>query len=149
MRTLFLRGLPFKGKTPVTRIIEAIKSPQQAVFEKLRIGVATALSEHLLDPQVEFIEDWLTNRAVVQIRGFLWGRTIEQYEIRYPLDWWEAVKERWAPRWFLKQRPVSYTIKRISLKAAWPTLRTLIPEHEPRLVILLNDYPAGNYPETE
>ena len=44
---------------------------------------------------------------------------LKTYDIKYPNDWWEAVKERWAPQWFLKRCPVSYVEQHIDLKAIW------------------------------
>lgn len=28
---------------------------------------------------------------------------------RYPRDWWEALRERWWPRWAIKRNPIMYT----------------------------------------
>ena len=30
----------------------------------------------------------------------------ELWSYMKPVDWWEAIKERWAPKWFLKRYPV-------------------------------------------
>ncbi len=30
--------------------------------------------------------------------------------VKYPADWWQAVKQRFAPAWFLKRWPVEYTV---------------------------------------
>lgn len=30
-------------------------------------------------------------------------------EIKYPKDWWEALKERFFPKWLLRRFPVEYT----------------------------------------
>jgi len=27
---------------------------------------------------------------------------------RWPADWWQAVRERWFPRWWLRRHPVRY-----------------------------------------
>lgn len=51
--------------------------------------------------------DWITNALVVRMRGWLLSQK-NTVEIAYPLDWWEAVKARFAPRWFTKRYPVRY-----------------------------------------
>ncbi len=30
--------------------------------------------------------------------------------VKYPADWWQAVKERFAPAWALRHWPVAYTV---------------------------------------
>jgi hypothetical protein len=43
---------------------------------------------------------------VSQLVTFIAGERVK--EIRYPLDWWQAVKERFLPKWLLKRYPVKY-----------------------------------------
>jgi hypothetical protein len=46
---------------------------------------------------------------VANIRGyFLSQPLIDTIDIAYPKDWKEALKERFAPKWFLKKYPVVY-----------------------------------------
>lgn len=44
--------------------------------------------------------------AVSQITTMIAGERIK--EISYPLDWWQAFKERWYPAFLLKKFPVTY-----------------------------------------
>ena len=46
----------------------------------------------------------------------------------YPADWIEAVKERFAPHWFLKRWPVKYTKKYFNARIMYPKVR--YPEEE-------------------
>jgi hypothetical protein len=48
----------------------------------------------------------------------------EPIVIGYPRDWWEAVKLRFAPVWFLQRRPVQMTTHRIHPWAILPDLKT-------------------------
>lgn len=54
---------------------------------------------------------------------------LDMIEEKYPADWWQAVKERFAPRWFLVRYPVNYKHFRLEAKALYPKLA--IPEHAP------------------
>lgn len=51
---------------------------------------------------------------------------------RIPADWWEAVKERWAPAWALRRWPVRYRF--LVPRAYYPGLR-LPREHGPEFVM--------------
>jgi hypothetical protein len=57
---------------------------------------------------------------------------------RYPADWWQAVKEKWAPRWFLRRWPVRWAVARleleVDLRTIFPTVRH-IGEHKGRMVL--------------
>ena len=33
---------------------------------------------------------------------------LEKIEIKYPLNWYEAFKERWFPKWYHKKYPIKY-----------------------------------------
>lgn len=44
---------------------------------------------------------------------------VKVYEIRYPRDWWEALKDRWAPVWFSRRYPVVYRTHVIDIKVIW------------------------------
>lgn len=44
--------------------------------------------------------------AVAQLTNIIAGERIK--EIRYPLDWWQAIKERWFPKFALKWWPVRW-----------------------------------------
>lgn len=121
------------------------RSITKVVLEKVRLEVGAAVSQEMLDGKMDYFTDWMSNRIRVQVRGFLWGKEIESYELRYPLNWVEAFKERWAPAWLLRRSPVRCVTKTISLKAIYPTLRHLVPEHEPRLVLLINGTSFGGH----
>lgn len=34
--------------------------------------------------------------------------TVEAGEVKVPLDWWQAVRQRWAPTWWLRRWPVRF-----------------------------------------
>jgi hypothetical protein len=42
----------------------------------------------------------------MQITTMVAGERVK--EIKYPLDWWQAFKERWFPKLFLRRWPVKY-----------------------------------------
>lgn len=64
------------------------------------------------------VEDVL-GQQLVQVRGRLFYENLETIE--YPRDWWEALKERWFPRWAKKRWPVR--VKHYEINAYYPTLQ--------------------------
>lgn len=56
----------------------------------------TDMSSFHLDSKVEL--------AICHITAMVRGSTVT--EIEYPLDWWQAFRERWLPNWWLKRYPV-------------------------------------------
>jgi hypothetical protein len=44
------------------------------------------------------------NIVVMQLLAMVRGRTIN--EISHPVDWWQAFRERWLPKWWLAKYPV-------------------------------------------
>jgi hypothetical protein len=48
----------------------------------------------------------MEKEGVRLVRGILDILTYEEEIYRYPSDWWQAFKERWFPKWLLKQFPV-------------------------------------------
>jgi hypothetical protein len=57
----------------------------------------------------------------------------QKHVVRYPSDWWEALKERFAPSWFLGKYPVKFTEVTASLEELYPDLEIAIPNQSPVL----------------
>ncbi len=54
---------------------------------------------------VRFYEDF-SGRLVADLCAFLGADKLVDLHVEYPRDWWEAVKERFAPAWALRRWPV-------------------------------------------
>lgn len=59
---------------------------------------------------------------VFQLVGYLAADHVDSVTIAYPRDWWEAVKQRFAPSWFTKRYPVVETRHVVDLKAVYPKI---------------------------
>jgi hypothetical protein len=115
-------------------------------LERLYICKAMAMNTTLMGMDIDIRKDILERAVTYQVRGFLWSRSLKRYEVRWPANWKEAVKERWFPEWALRRWPVKYSSKRMELKAVWPTLRMEVPDHQPRLVMLVNNESVASWP---
>lgn len=70
----------------------------------------------------------LYRRLLIGIRADIYGKTHEPPEIiRYPADWWQALKERFAPAWFRDRYPVVFIEHTITLKEIYPNARPFRP----------------------
>jgi hypothetical protein len=49
----------------------------------------------------------------------------------YPTNWWEALKQRFAPKWFLAKYPVKLTKVTAQLEELYPELEPALPKHPP------------------
>lgn len=71
----------------------------------------------------------LDRRLIRQIRLSVFGKSHPEKEVvKFPADWRQAVKERFAPKWFLKKHPVRYTTVTASLEELYPCLKQAIPD---------------------
>jgi hypothetical protein len=55
----------------------------------------------------------------------------QRHVIRFPENWWEAVKERFAPSWFRDRHPVRFTEVTASLEETYPDFQPALPDRKP------------------
>jgi hypothetical protein len=78
------------------------------------------------------VEDHARRQMVIQMRHTIYGKPHpEVHVIRFPSDWWQAVKERFAPAWFRDRWPVKFTSVMASLEELYPNIRPELPDHGP------------------
>lgn len=71
-----------------------------------RLSTHDALARRLT---VRQYTDDATGDMMMELRARLVGTTTTvEAETQIPADWWEAVKERWAPQWALRRWPVRW-----------------------------------------
>lgn len=73
-------------------------------------------------------KDEVFNALVYQLEAHIFGQNIKTVTVRYPRDWREAIKERFAPAWFTRRWPVRYEVTTIDVLALYPTFT--VPQHE-------------------
>jgi hypothetical protein len=105
---------------------------KSVTLKQLKVGLNFKVS-----PEVEI--DDLNRLICYRITGYVWSQDAGKKEVfKYPADWWQALKERWFPRWLLKRFPVVYTYKEFIVKATYPDL--VVQNHEPVLRLLSTTY---------
>lgn len=67
---------------------------------------STILKNLAVEPHAWY--DHMGDVMVFELQSHIAGQRLP--EIRHPSNWWQAVKERWAPKWFLGRWPVEHTV---------------------------------------
>lgn len=82
----------------------------QIVLEKIRKHISMRVSPSFAaDMRVFDVEELVTNNFIWHLEFRLFGihREISR-SVQKPLDWWEAVKLRFFPKWLLMKFPIKY-----------------------------------------
>jgi hypothetical protein len=74
---------------------------------------------------------------VVKLVEMYAADNIKNVTITYPQDWWEALKERFAPTWALARWPVRYKVHTVDVKAIWQGYRPPTDKYGPFLPYVL------------
>lgn len=64
--------------------------------------------------EYNYIEDHNVEDMIYQLSLKLKKHQLEYKEVKYPKDWWQSLKERFAPEWFKKRYPVEYKEVRLT-----------------------------------
>lgn len=103
----------------------------QAKDYAARVEIDMRETEFCSNGKYEVIRDEARRRLIHELRVRVFGkRHPEKTVVRYPADWWEAVKERFAPAWFLNRYPVRFTEVTATLDEMYPHLSQSIPKEE-------------------
>lgn len=97
------------------------------VLEKIKLGFLQSIHPHLLEPEVSIGDDYFTGLLIANVTGFILGERGAKETIRYPADWWQALKERWFSLWAKVRWPVRWTVHEIDTKTLYPNFRVSMP----------------------
>lgn len=101
-------------------------------LQRLQIASQMSCAEEVAfnNPQFEAFRDYMAERLVVQLRAYIWADPPQEISCRYPRDWWQAVKERWFPKWALERWPVEYQTTTLQAQTIYPRLQSELPQHQ-------------------
>ena len=88
----------------------------------------TPESLNLSDVDIKLRSDDITNTIQLLARGYLYGKVFPPIHIQYPDGWWQAVRERWFPKWRLSKYPVKYVEHTIRFNQIYPDFRPELPK---------------------
>ncbi len=108
----------------------------RVVLERFRYFVRQVVSRELLsdfaDPP-EVLLEWIGASLAIQLRQEILGQQRGNIEIRYPADWWQAVKQRFFPSWAKNRWPVQEIVQVVDVKALYP--KVTLPGHSPVMYV--------------
>lgn len=107
----------------------------KAELDLIKVG---ASAWFVSEPDVDILKHTWEGIQELVITGRMFGQSsLKEYSFSKPLDWWEAVKERFAPNWFIKKYPVKYEVHHIDVDLVYPELsqRIKLPKEAHKLII--------------
>lgn len=95
------------------------------VAERIRLTSVDYFSDAALGTMGAELDSFLdkTVKAVgLRLRAYVYAMPKETIEIhlKYPEGWWQALRERWLPSWWLKRWPIVYVRVDITEKRYGP-----------------------------
>ena len=97
-------------------------------LKRFEVGLVRAISNELAtefaekaDIDFEYLSEWMKDTILMRVRQPIWGAGPFLGEpIKHPADWKEAVKQRFAPRWFKRRWPIKFTVHRFEARVLYP-----------------------------
>ena len=105
-------------------------NPRHVMTHAISLAVAEEVPVNMLRNGDATLEEYMARRLLLHHRTWVRGgaeREKIKVDVRWPADWWQAVRERWAPKWWLKRHPVRYHevhVDRWAFAAVCPHLET-------------------------
>lgn len=110
------------------------------------VPVSRSFAETLQMNAVQPAECFIQDTIVYRLTGTIWAQELETMFDRVPRDWWEALKERFAPGWFLRRYPVQYKGFKINVEALYPHLVYKTEPHVYKIRVAYIKDPGPNFP---
>lgn len=91
-------------------------------LEKIRMSIEKIVPKILVNHLRFSIKKSITKDLVYRLEADFAASKEKEIECKYPKDWWEAFKERWAPKWFLKRYPIRYNHEVLRAYTVYPKI---------------------------
>lgn len=109
----------------------------QVELRRKEYAASVAIDERELDlclrrSELDEVRDIGHGRLLMTLRMQVYGKDhAKKHVIRYPATWRDAVKERFAPAWFLDRYPVRFTVVEALLEELYPDIEPALPDRNP------------------
>jgi len=104
-------------------------------IETIKLEVTKMCTKHIINTRylphkvkVGAYLDRLSRDLIITAECSIASQRLDAFTVKYPENWIEAIKERWAPRWLLNKYPIKYHQKIYEVKAYYPKLA--IPDEQ-------------------
>ena len=110
----------------------------QVTLERYKYVIQTHLSEYFeMASEVDFHKDPFLKGIMLTITQRIFGQQRKLFSEQVPLNWKEAVKDRWLPQWMRKYSPVKYRLIEFDVRELMPSLN--IPNRSTYIVTDLQE----------
>ena len=116
--------LPLKGQMPYKprkfrhADHEEIAKVTRFAMEMQQLATEGAILD---DANIDVIP-MMYDQFAVSFRGYLFGEEMQTSTVRYPDGWWQALRQRWLPAFWLRRRPVVEIVVVTEVRALYPEL---------------------------
>jgi len=110
-----------------------------------RSYISNKILEQFAGIRTDIFVEKLEEDILVEVRAIIQGASLEKIEASYPDGWYEAVRERFWPRFILKRFPVKYKIIKLESMAAFLQIKEVHKDSKPNLIYMKNGNPIRDY----
>jgi hypothetical protein len=120
---------------------------ERRILERMALHSQNRIALDLLEPRVDTRLDFSCDEMIVHLQGYVWAEEIQNDTASLTVEWpatvWQAFKERWFPRSWLRRWPVKTlsrtTSHRFVVKAKLPEYKYVAPRECGQAVICVQD----------
>lgn len=92
---------------------EVTSNLERVIIDKLKFSLSHKVSSEILrEINISSYIEQISNDIVLRVEGFLFSKTHKETivfdTVKVPVDWWEAVKERFFPMFLILRYPIKY-----------------------------------------
>ena len=110
----------------------------QETLERYKYGMQTRLSEYFaMESEIDLTMDPILGSIMIHIVQRIFGKQRKLFREKVPLNWKEAVKDRWLPKWFRKYWPIKYRLIEFDVRELMPSLN--VPDRPTYIVTHFQD----------
>lgn len=93
-------------------------------LEMMRYAVQMSLDDRLMMDAIsaEVYHD-AAHRMICTLTYDVYGEKREPRRVQWPATWWDAFKQRWFPKWWLRRWPVRYAFAEFRCTQLYPDVR--------------------------
>jgi hypothetical protein len=109
-------------------------------LQKVHLATQQAMSQREIEnlgplTQIDLYTTYIADTLVWNLKTYILGLEDEKIVCHreWPEDWWQALRERWFPRWWLRRWPVLVKVHHreiVSFKAVCPHLNIKVERQE-------------------
>jgi hypothetical protein len=115
---------------------DGVAQYREIVLRRVQFYVRTHLSPEICTVDAHL--DHLSRSMVVRLKAAIYGETVPEVDVKFPVTWWDAVKDRWFPEWSRRWFPIEYRRVTVDKHTLFPSIE--VPGYEARISVTNRDF---------